>query len=192
MQGVIVVSLAALALCSSWALPADVHNFQVAQKDRPAVRLQKYAFTNCLPQDKEIMPIASLVFTPDPISFPGPLNVAFQLAVKSDVDAPLKGKVYLGKKIGDTWVKIPCIGNIGSCTYDDVCQLLSGIGQCPDPFVAAGVPCQCPFKKGNYKMPGASFDVEVSVLPTGDYHLQGNLTYNDAVVGCYDIMATFE
>ena len=55
--------------------------------------------------------------------------------------------VYLGKKVGSIWVKVPCIGEIGSCTYDDLCSILSMIPECPDPFTSNGVPCQCPFKK---------------------------------------------
>ena len=64
----------------------------------------------------------------------------------ASITIAVQAQVYLGKKVGSTWIKIPCIGNIGSCTYDDLCELLAGV-TCPDPFVSAGVPCQCPFRK---------------------------------------------
>ena len=64
----------------------------------------------------------------------------------ASINIGVQAQVYLGKKVGSTWIKIPCIANIGSCTYDDLCELLAGI-TCPDPFVSAGVPCQCPFRK---------------------------------------------
>ena len=54
--------------------------------------------------------------------------------------------LVLERKVGSAWIKIPCIGDIGSCTYDDLCETLSG-AECPDPFVDNGVPCKCPFLK---------------------------------------------
>ena len=58
------------------------------------VRLQSFKFTNCLPASKEIMVVNSLSFLPDPLVFPGPLNVSFSINMKSTVDAPLKVTVY--------------------------------------------------------------------------------------------------
>ena len=46
-------------------------------------------------------------------------------------------------------------------------------------------------RQGNYNLPTASFDVETDIFPSGDYHGQANLTVNNEVVGCYDILATF-
>lgn len=57
-----------------------------------------------------------------------------------------KASVLIEKSILGKYIKLPCIDNVGSCDYDDMCQLLNQISQCPDPLVAAGIPCQCPFK----------------------------------------------
>jgi hypothetical protein len=57
-----------------------------------------------------------------------------------------KASVLIEKSILGKYIKLPCIDNVGSCYYDDLCQLLNQISQCPDPLVAAGIPCQCPFK----------------------------------------------
>ncbi|KAK7097292.1 ganglioside GM2 activator-like isoform X2 [Littorina saxatilis] len=189
MREFFLVVFAALAACTI-GVPSVVR-FAVNNEYRQNVRLQTYSFKNCLPADQEMGVVSRLVFSPDPLSFPGPLNVSFAIDVKSTVSAPLKGSLYLGKKIDNTWIKVPCIGQIGSCSYDDVCALLSGIPGCPQPFVDAGIPCQCPFQKGSYNLPVASFDVNTAVFPPGDYHLQANLTYNNQPVGCYDIMVTF-
>lgn len=53
-------------------------------------RLQTFSFKNCAPSSKEIGVVNSLSFMPDPLSFPGPLQVAFDLTIKSTLDAPLK------------------------------------------------------------------------------------------------------
>merc|ERR1712213_220250 len=165
-SGTTLVVLAALALCAV-SLPSDnVLRWQI--EDGAKYTLTGYKFSNCLPADKENGVISSLVFKPDPLVFPGPLSVTF----KEEIKAPLKGEVVLHKKVGSTWIKIPCIGKIGSCTYDDVCDLLSGISECPSSFVNAGIPCNCPFEKKTYTLPGADFTVEAAVFPAGDYHAQ--------------------
>merc|ERR1711917_1884 len=182
MKCVVLSALVAAAV----ALPNVVHWEQEAP-----VQLKSYSFRNCLPANQELGYISKLEFGPDPIVFPGPLTVSFTVDIKETLDAPLKADVYLGKKVGSTTIKIPCIGNIGSCHYDDLCALMSTIQQCPDPFVAAGVPCYCPLKKATYNLPTASFQVDAAVFPAGDYHAQANLTYSGKTVGCYEIMATF-
>ncbi|XP_076446775.1 ganglioside GM2 activator-like [Babylonia areolata] len=192
MKGFLAASFAAL-LAGCIALPSSVLFFEVESEvqQMKKVQLQTFEFVNCLPKDKEMFVIDSLSLKPDPLSFPGPLDVSFDATVKDTINSPLRAVVYLGKKVGSTWIKIPCIGQIGSCTYDDLCQILSTIPECPPAFVSAGVPCQCPFNKGSYKLPQASFDVEAALFPPGDYHGQANLTMNGQVVGCYDIKATF-
>ncbi|KAK7491165.1 hypothetical protein BaRGS_00017602 [Batillaria attramentaria] len=187
-------ALVALVTCAI-GLPfaPEVVKFSIFEEEEVVIRrprLQSYTYKNCGSPDKELFNLISLNLSPDPLSFPGPLSVNFSGQIKSTVDAPLKAVVYLGKKVGSTWIKIPCIGQIGSCTYDDLCSSLSNI-QCPPEFVSAGVPCKCPFKAGSYKLPTVNFDVGAAVFPPGDYHGQANLTYNNALVGCYEIYVTF-
>lgn len=52
------------------------------------------------------------------------------------------------KKLLIFWIGVPCIGNVGSCTYDNVCPLLP----CPPSFVENGIPCQCPIPKVCYRL----------------------------------------
>jgi len=44
------------------------------------------------------------------------------------------------------WITVPCIDNVGSCTYDDLCNIMTQFG-CPAPFKEYGIPCRCPFAK---------------------------------------------
>lgn len=49
---------------------------------------------------------------------------------------------------GGTTVKLPCFGELfGSCDYGNVCDLLSAITECPDPFIQYNIPCKCPVPK---------------------------------------------
>lgn len=54
------------------------------------------------------------------------------------------------KALGDLWIQLPCIEQLGSCTYDDVCSILDELippgTPCPEPLLTYGIPCHCPFK----------------------------------------------
>ena len=49
------------------------------------------------------------------------------------------------KKFG-RWLEVPCIDNFGTCIYENVCDLLSQITNCPSQLVKIGLDCHCPFK----------------------------------------------
>ena len=52
------------------------------------------------------------------------------------------------KKVLGVFITIPCIDGFGSCTYDDICQILSGAAvQCPSQLVKIGIDCLCPILK---------------------------------------------
>ena len=42
------------------------------------------------------------------------------------------------------WETVPCIDNVGSCLYEDICELMSHIPTCPPQLVAIGLNCKCP------------------------------------------------
>ena len=44
-------------------------------------------------------------------------------------------------------MKVPCIAMIGSCVYEDVCELMSLITTCPPQLVAIGFTCSCPIEQ---------------------------------------------
>ncbi|XP_046573514.1 ganglioside GM2 activator-like [Haliotis rubra] len=157
----------------------------------PSTRLTDYRWKNCGNPSMENLIINDIKFSPDPISLAGTLTVSFSINLKVTVASQLKGVVLLEKQVAGSWIELPCIGNIGSCTYDDICPLLSQIGQCPPEFNAAGIPCKCPLNAGNYTLPGASFEIDASFLPSGDYHIRANLTHGAVDGGCYDIYASF-
>jgi len=153
--------------------------------------LGTFKYINCgTPAD--LINVTTLTAIPDPISFPGTLGINFAGVFRQTLQPPLKTSVELYRQVGDEWIKIPCIGSIGSCSYDDLCELLQG-ATCPDIFVNNGVPCKCPFTKGSYKLPNVSFDIDAAVFPPGDYHAKGTLVTGDSgtPTGCVELYASF-
>lgn len=154
-------------------------------------RLKNYVFKNCGDSKTDLAQVGNIVLGPDPVHFPGPLTVSFEVNITKTLDAPIKGQVVLSKKFGESWIKIPCIGLIGSCQYDDLCDILKN-AVCPPPFQDHDIPCKCPFTQGQYALPSSKFVVEVPVFPTGEYHAHGNLTSNGQRVACVDLMVSFD
>lgn len=58
--------------------------------------------------------------------------------------------VTVEREVAGMWVKIPCLDEIGSCHYPNVCDLLDQLipppQDCPEPLHTYGLPCHCPFK----------------------------------------------
>ncbi|KAK3535164.1 hypothetical protein QTP70_004817 [Hemibagrus guttatus] len=58
--------------------------------------------------------------------------------------------VTLEKEVAGFWVKVPCVDELGSCHYQDICEILNQLippGQsCPEPLHTYALPCHCPFK----------------------------------------------
>ncbi|XP_020375610.1 ganglioside GM2 activator [Rhincodon typus] len=150
-----------------------------------------FSWANC-GGEKEPAVLKSLSIQPDPISIPGDLQASAAGFTAVNLTAPLTVNVTLHKEVAGVWVKIPCIEEIGSCVYDDVCQLLNEVippGQdCPEPLYTYGLPCHCPFKAGKYSMPNTYFDLPPVELPSwmtsGNYKAMGVLTRNEQELAC--------
>jgi len=133
--------------------------------------------------------ISSLTLKPDPAYFPGQITLGFSVLFQDDIaaDAKLNGSLVLELKEGSGgFIKIPCIGNIGSCTYNDICGLMNQIQACPQEFVASGIPCKCPFGKGKYKLEDLNIEIDASVFLPGTY--RATVKINDDIkgqLGCY-------
>lgn len=137
--------------------------------------------------------IKSGSISPDPVPLPGTITVSVNLTLTKTIKAPLKAKVTLQKRVGKLNVTIPCVDNIGSCTYDDLCELIPYQSECPRPLSTYHIPCQCPFAKGNYYLPPYEFDLPdpggnvPSWLVSGEYHGKAILTDADGDhAGCYE------
>lgn len=154
------------------------------------VTLKTFSYKDC-GGSNALININAVSVTPDPIVFPGPLNVMTNFRINSDVGSPMVGDLLIEKKVLGKFVKIPCIDDFGSCHYPDLCELLEQV-QCPDPIVRIGIDCTCPLKKNSYSLPKTEFEVDASIIPAGDYHAVGNVTYMGQQAACLELMLSFE
>lgn len=50
-------------------------------------------------------------------------------------------------RVAGKYIKLPCVDQFGSCTYEDLCTILAKITDCPKFIVDLGSNCHCPLKK---------------------------------------------
>ncbi|KAM6150495.1 ganglioside GM2 activator [Erethizon dorsatum] len=165
---------------------------------RPS-RLGSFSWDNC-DEGKDPAVIKGLTVEPDPIVIPG--NVTISAAGRTSVrlTSPLKVELILEREVAGLWVKIPCVEQLGSCTYDDFCNVIDTYlppGEpCPEPLHTYGLPCHCPFKEGTYSLPRSDFTVPDLELPgwlsTGNYRVQSILSNSEQRLGCVRISASLK
>ncbi|NXQ06713.1 SAP3 protein, partial [Vidua macroura] len=138
-----------------------------------------FAWENCGDKRDPVV-LQSLSVAPDPISIPGSLRVSAAVKSGKTMSSPLKAVLVVEKALGDLWIQLPCIDQLGSCTYNDVCSILDELippgTPCPEPLLTYGIPCHCPFKAGSYSLPASDFDVPDVELPSwmtnGNYRVR--------------------
>jgi ganglioside GM2 activator len=144
--------------------------------------------------------IESLTLEPDPIVVPGNVTVSAQGKTSVPLISPQKVELSVEKEVAGFWVKIPCVEQLGSCTYEDFCDLLDSFippGQsCPEPLHTYGLPCHCPFKEGTYSLPTSDFTLPDLELPgwlsTGNYRIQSVLSSGGKRLACVKIAASLK
>jgi len=131
--------------------------------------------------------IASLALTPNATIVLGAnLTIQASGSTSEAITAANLGKVAvtIAKAIFGVYVDIPCVDNVGSCTYTDLCTLLLN-ASCPD-LQTYGYNCKCPFAAQSYYIPNTqnpnNLTVHLPVPPSyldwltnGDYEVQGTL-----------------
>lgn len=171
------------------AAPAHVHLKQ----------LSSFSWDNC-DEGKDPAVIKSLTLEPDPIVVPGNVTISANGKTSVALTSPLKVELTVEKEVAGFWVKIPCVEQIGSCTYEDFCDVLDTIippGEpCPEPLHTYGLPCHCPFKDGTYSLPKSDFTVPDLELPswlsTGNYRIESILSSGGSRLACVKIAASLK
>ncbi|XP_007941827.1 ganglioside GM2 activator [Orycteropus afer afer] len=161
-------------------------------------RLGMFSWDNCDEKDPAV--IRSLTLEPDPIPVPGNVTVSAEVKTSVPLEFPQKVELTIEKEVAGFWVKIPCVEQIGSCTYDDFCNVLDTFippgESCPEPLHTYGLPCHCPFKAGTYSLPKSDFmlpDLELpGWLSTGNYRIQSILSNKNKRLGCVKITASLK
>ncbi|KPP71563.1 ganglioside GM2 activator-like [Scleropages formosus] len=153
-----------------------------------------FSWENCGPSGAPAV-VKSLDVSPDPIIIPGSLTAAAAGRTTVELSSPLQVNLTLEKEVAGFWVKVPCLEDIGSCVYPDVCQLLDMVippGQdCPEPLHTYGLPCHCPFKAGDYTLPKSDFYVPYVELPSwltnGNYRAEATVSCQQKEVACLKV-----
>ncbi|XP_066129133.1 ganglioside GM2 activator [Saccopteryx bilineata] len=159
----------------------------------------KFSWENC-DEGKDPVLIKTLSVEPNPIAFPGNVTVSAETHTSVNLDSPLKADLIVQKEVAGFWVKVPCVEQVGSCTYEDVCNLFDTLlppgESCPEPLHTYGLPCHCPFKEGKYTLPTSVFTLPYVDLPswlsTGNYHIQSILSSGEKHMGCLKINVSLE
>jgi len=180
----------------------EMGDIEAALKSVLPERVSAFSYSDC-GAASNAGHVQQLSITPDPIQIPGNITVSLKASLATNETAPIKAAIKLQKKskIG-TWNTIPCIDNIGSCTYDDLCELLAKNiplvdGQCPPEFIEHNAPCRCPIPAAALSIPGLSIAIPKlppsipSFLVQGDFQVNVQLTgSNGAQILCLNIALT--
>ncbi|XP_070818813.1 ganglioside GM2 activator [Chaetodon trifascialis] len=176
------------------AVITQVNCSSSAWKRVTTTQILGFDWKNCgQPDDPAVL--KTLTVSPDPISIPGDLTASASGSTSVELSAPLSLNVTLEKEVAGFWVKVPCVEELGSCHYPDVCDVLDQLippGQdCPEPLHTYGLPCRCPFKAGSYSLPQSDFYLPNMDLPywltNGNYRVQGVLGSEDKELGCVQV-----
>ncbi|XP_054423889.1 ganglioside GM2 activator isoform X2 [Pteronotus mesoamericanus] len=117
---------------------------------KQSYQVSSFSWENC-DEGKDPVLIKSLSVEPNPVVDPGNVTVSAETQTSVTLRSPLKVELIVQKEMAGLWVKVPCVEQIGSCTYEDMCDILDIYvppGEpCPEPLHAYGLPCHCPFKE---------------------------------------------
>ncbi|XP_048884915.1 ganglioside GM2 activator isoform X1 [Brienomyrus brachyistius] len=162
---------------------------------RTYVRVMGFSWANCGAPDAPAM-MKSLDMSPDPITIPGDLSASASGYTKVELSSPLQVNLTVEKEVAGFWVKVPCMDDLGSCDYDDICSVLDQLippGQdCPEPLHTYALPCHCPFKAGQYTLPKSDFYLPNMDLPfwltNGNYQVEAKMGSQGKEFGCLKVV----
>lgn len=166
----------------------------LAKIPKQGFRISSFSWENC-DDGKDPVLIKSLNVEPNPIVEPGNVTVSAETQTSVALNSPLKVDLIVQKEMAGFWVKVPCVEQVGSCTYDDICNVFDMFlppGEpCPEPLHTYGLPCHCPFKEGKYSLPKSVINIPHLDLPswlsTGNYRIQNVLSSGKKHLGCFKI-----
>ncbi|OQV14808.1 hypothetical protein BV898_10960 [Hypsibius exemplaris] len=92
------------------------------------------------------------------------LRVSARVSLYEQVVSPLQIQLTIKKKVLFFWITAPCLElaghNIGTCTYEDFCEKLDLIDECP----AGLAECKCPLSPTEVQV--EDHDLDLSFLET--------------------------
>jgi len=133
---------------------------------------KEFSFTNC-GSASDPLQFKSLSIKPQPLHIPGPLTISTDISLLKNLSSPVTVALKIVKQVGPFSVTLPCVDNVGSCTYKDVCSMLpKSPSECPDYIVKQGLNCQCPIRGGDYSVQDLTLSIETKEpIPSGVYQI---------------------
>ncbi|KAG8201349.1 hypothetical protein JTE90_016826 [Oedothorax gibbosus] len=152
-------------------------------------------FADCGDANKRLT-ISTGTVKPDPIQYPGNISASVDLIVLKDLPADnFEMKLDL-TKLQPRKMTVPCLQDIGSCTYD-VCSIINNHKESFCPAFPDPTKCGCPMKAATYSLKNVGVaipnfgEIFVNILKGG---YEGKITFHDkssgTEIGCVAI--TFE
>jgi len=99
--------------------------------------------------------ILTLVVTPDPIVLGQSVTITFKALLSEAINpaAAVSADVLVQKQLFGYWIDVPCLENIGSCNYTNVCTawdlFLASTNLCPV-LQQYHIPCTCALPANTY------------------------------------------
>jgi len=145
-----------------------------------------FSWQNCGPSSDPVQ-IKSLAVTPDPILLPGNITIDVLIGVVSQLPTDIHVSVTMERKVGGFFIKIPCIDNVGSCNYGDICQVWAQA--CPKYFAKYGIPCNCPIPANTYSVPDAVIGITGNIpsILSGEFRITADIGSSAGHLGCLKI-----
>jgi len=147
-----------------------------------------FSWDNCGSSSDPVL-LKSLTLAPDPLVLGENITIGFSASLAENISS-VRAEVTLEKKILGIWTEIPCIENVGSCSYDDLCDVLPK-HPCGPILTKYHIPCHCPFPEGSYALPPVSVKTKnpnLDWLTDGDFYGMGQLyDSNDNEIACYEV-----
>lgn len=140
-------------------------------------------------------------FSPETVQVPGNITVSAKVTLDQDLSAPITAAVEIKKRVLNWWVTIPCTSDqVGSCTYDDICQYLPNEGKedsdpCPKEFTEVNLPCKCPVAKDVYQVKDFTAAIpkpDIDLPLSGQYQVTARITQQDTDIGCVQLAITVQ
>ncbi|CAL1538382.1 unnamed protein product [Lymnaea stagnalis] len=148
----------------------------------------------------DIVKVRSFSASPTTIRLPGNLTISGTFAVSQPITGNLLVDVTITKNMGGMWIDLPCVptplGNLGSCTYRDFCQILAKANSsCPKIVTDMGLPCSCPIPAGTYDFQQTTIPLDLKILGfripgiSGEYQASIRVTDADTMTEfiCFDV-----
>lgn len=149
-------------------------------------KLKNFNFHDC---GGTVATIKQFSISPDPIVVPGIVTFNAEIDLKSSVmkSPVLNAEVTVEKKAGGVYIKLPCVDQIGSCTYADLCSMLNAVTQCPPFLLENQIKCKCPYKAGVYSVNNGTLQYSEADLPSGDYQIHAVITIKNQKAACVNV-----